>query len=216
MILLFAVLIGLLLGALFTWRQKRPYSLPLLRAPWLVVAAFIPQVFAFYLPLTRSQMPDGWVSVCLVSSQIMMLVFAWLNRRLNGMGALICGLGMNLAVILANGGLMPISPQTAARLLPAEIVNSLEVGQRFGAGKDILLLAEQTSLVWLSDRFLLPAWISHQVAFSLGDVFIALGIIHFLAIPGTIPNYFIRIKHHVTNPCNQNSSLSGGNPNPRQ
>jgi len=33
---------------------------------------------------------------------------------------------------------------------------------------------------FLSDRFMLPGWLQYPVAFSLGDVFIALGIVWLL------------------------------------
>ena len=127
--------------------------------------------------------PDLWVSVGLLSSQILLLVFCLLNLRLSGIWLLSLGLALNLLVIAANGGFMPISPQTAGHLASQEVVQSIPLGSRFGSSKDVLLLPANTRLVWLSDRFLLP--IGHyQAAFSLGDVVIAAGAFWLTASQG--------------------------------
>jgi hypothetical protein len=93
---------------------------------------------------------------------------------------LIFGLILNLSVMLANGGFMPISPQTAERLVGEERIFSYEHGQRIGY-KDVLLPSNETRLETLSDRFLPPEAFPYQVAFSLGDVFIAFGAFWILA-----------------------------------
>jgi hypothetical protein len=80
----------------------------------------------------------------------------------------------------ANRGFMPISPETASRLIPQEILEDIPAGNRFGL-KDILLPPEQTRFEILADRFLPPAWFPYQAAFSLGDVFIAFGVFWLLA-----------------------------------
>jgi hypothetical protein len=118
--------------------------------------------------------------VSIVTSQLLLLIFAWLNRYLPGMWILIAGLVLNMAVMIANGGFMPINPDTAERILGAERIASFELGSRIGY-KDILLPATETRLEWLADRFLPPVWLPYQVAFSLGDVFIALGAFGILA-----------------------------------
>jgi hypothetical protein len=110
------------------------------------------------------------------------------------MWLLTLGLALNLAVIIANGGLMPISPETAGQLVPAAAVQSMNVGSRFGFGKDVLLLPEGTHLGWLSDRFLLPGWFAYQVAFSLGDIFVASGIFWLLLRQGTPLRILERFK----------------------
>lgn len=143
--------------------------------------AFLPQFTILYLPIVRAQIPDAWAAAILTSSQVLLLGFAWFNRKMRGMTILLIGVALNLMVMAANGGFMPISPQTASRLVPQEVVQEIPPGSRFGT-KDILLAPERTRFEWLADRFLPPSWFGYQVAFSLGDVFIAVGVFVLLAI----------------------------------
>ena len=175
MILLFSVLVGLAVGVFHAYLKKQSYQAPDLRFSWLAILAFLPQYLAFYLPASRNGMPDSLVSVLLVASQVLLLVFAYLNRHLVGMWLLIGGLVLNLAVISLNGGLMPISPKTVSRLVPESVALSMPLNQRVNKGKDILLLPDDTHLAILSDRFITPQWSPFRAAFSLGDVLIAAG-----------------------------------------
>lgn len=182
MILLGAIAIGLLTGLGWARWLGLPYQPPDLRHLWLAFVAFLPQFAVLYLPNVRGQVPDGWAAAALTASQILLLGFAWLNRKLPGMSVLLAGAALNFTVMAANGGFMPISPQTASRLVSREIVRNIPLGERFGA-KDILLRPEDTRFEWLADRFLPPVWFPYQVAFSLGDVFIAIGVFWLLARP---------------------------------
>jgi hypothetical protein len=174
MILLFAILAGLAAGLILARLQKRPWTVPPLRKTWLTIIAFLPQFFISYLPATRTRVSDDWTAAGLIFSMSLLLVFCWFNRRLSGVWLLAMGLFFNLLVIAVNGGFMPISPQTASRLVSPETLAALESGSRFGY-KDVLLLPDQTHLIWFSDIFLPPEGFPYQVAFSLGDVFIAAG-----------------------------------------
>ena len=175
MILLLAVLGGALAGWARAWAGGRHYRPASLSYTWLVAAAVLPQGLAFYFPLTRDIIPDGVVRFLLIGSQAGLLVFVWLNRRQPGFWILGMGLALNLLVISANGGLMPISPETVAQLIPDHPPDAWQTGVRLGWSKDVILPSAGTNLWWLSDRFLLPAWFPQRVAFSIGDVLIALG-----------------------------------------
>ncbi len=175
MILLLAILIGMVFGLARSYYYKRPFLLPELRFAWLVPLAFVPQWLIFYWPLTRWLPIHQLAAWALVISQILLLFFTWANRRLVSFWVFGIGLALNLLVISLNGGLMPVSPETVQQIMPATAVSKLTLGSRVGSSKDVLLLEQQTYLAWLSDRFILPDWVPYKVAFSLGDMLIALG-----------------------------------------
>lgn len=189
MILLIAVLAGFTTGMVVMWARRQSYRPPDLQYLWLVFLAYLPQFAIIYIPGIRQQVSDLWAAILLTASQLLLLGFAWLNRKLPGMLILLIGAALNFAVMTANGGFMPISPQTASRFLTREELNEISLGERIGI-KDILLEPQDTRFEILADRFLSPAWSTYQVAFSLGDVFLAAGVFWLLArVPGkdTLP-----------------------------
>jgi hypothetical protein len=175
MILLFAVLIGLMASLIRSRVGKRTYKPLSLKGIWLVFLAFIPQFFAFNLPATRSVIPDSWIPAILISSQLLLLIFVWVNRTHSGFLLLGAGLLLNFLVISLNGGMMPISPQTASQLIEPGTTVNLQIGQRVGIGKDVLLEPADTKLAFLSDCFTLPKWIPYRLAYSFGDILISIG-----------------------------------------
>ena len=184
MILLLVVLVGLLAGLGRAYWCKQPYKAPNLQAIWLVVVAFLPQLFIAYMPASIRLINDGVASVCLLTSLALFFIFAWLNRRITGMPILIIGLLLNFVVIVANGGWMPISSQTANFLTGRDVLQFMSLGSRFGE-KDILLSVQNIHFEFLSDRFLLPTWLPYKTAFSLGDVLISVGAFCLLVKPTT-------------------------------
>ncbi len=186
MVLLAAVFIGLAAGFLRAFIGRRTYRIYDLKWSWLVLAAFIPQYFAFFNLKTRISISNNLASILLVSSLILLLAFSLFNIHKVSFWPILLGFFLNFLVILLNGGFMPISPITLQKLLPGR-ADTWTIGQRLGYGKDIVLTPEMTKLGFLSDRFLLPPIGNLRVAFSLGDVFIAIGVIWLLWSLGGTP-----------------------------
>ena len=180
MILWLGLGFGLLAGLGLSRWHGHPYHPPTLNHIWLVLVGFLPQFFSIYLGNTRVVIPDWLAALSIITSQLVLLIFSWLNRHLVGMSVLMFGLVLNMIVMLANSGFMPINPNTAERIVGSEKIVSYELGSRIGY-KDILLSKNETRLEWLADRFLPPVGFPYQVAFSLGDVFIAFGAFWMLA-----------------------------------
>src|SRR5947207_534624 len=98
------------------------------------------------------------------------LRFLWLDRRYRGLWVLAIGAGLNLLVMAANGGLMPIAPAALHALggphKPA--------GAAVGLSKDRLLGDGVARLAFLDDRLVWGVAGLH-VASSPGDLVVAMG-----------------------------------------
>ncbi len=175
MLLVIAVVAGLTAGLVRAYVKKRQLVIPDIIAGWLVPTAFIPQGLCFFIPFTRSRIPNNVVAVILIITQLMLLVFALLNRKQPGFWALGLGVALNTLVISANRGWMPISPATLFRLNPEITETTWTIGQRLGVSKDIILHDNRMVFPALSDRIVLPPFLHSHLAYSLGDIFIAWG-----------------------------------------
>jgi hypothetical protein len=176
-VLITAVVAGLLITVLrakLTGRHLKPIEL---KISWLVFVAVIPQFILFQIPAIARYIPEAWIPIILVISQALLVGFAAANVTKPGFGVLGFGSLANFLAIVFNGGWMPISPETVRRILPALPYDFDLVGRRLGQSKDWIFSNSDIHLPWLSDRFTLPGWISYKLAFSVGDVMIAIGAI---------------------------------------
>jgi len=179
MILLAVVLVSLAIALLRGGDLRRLGDVPI-RSGLLVLAAFALQAYLVYVPAGSSaglRDPSAWLHI---ATYILLLIGIWLNRRLPGMIWILAGLVLNLVVIAANGGFMPITPEAVQKIGHADRVASLEAGQRVYLAKDVVLPKDETLLWPLSDVFVVALGFPLRTAFSPGDVLVAVGVFLFL------------------------------------
>jgi hypothetical protein len=176
MILLLAVIVSIVIALL---RGGRFATLAQVPVRWgiLAVAAFAIQ--ALFMYQTPSQKAPGiwsWQEWLFLASHLVLMAMVWANRNLRGVKLIGLGLILNLAVMIANGGWMPVTPEAVVKVGYAGLAPSLETGMRLYSSKNIILPAEQTRLQFLSDIFVLPRPFPVPSVFSPGDVVVALGV----------------------------------------
>lgn len=184
MILTLAVVVGMVAGvARFRGQTLDRIAAIPLRSAWLALLAL-----AMQLPLLRMPAGSGQrdlAQVLFALSQVLVLAFIWRNRHLPAMRIVGLGVLCNLAVILANGGYMPITPETLVRINPGTTLATWPAGVHYGGSKDLILPRQQTTLWLLSDILAVPPPFPWPVAFSLGDLIMAAGVIGLLCWPPT-------------------------------
>ncbi len=145
-----------------------------IRFGWLIILAFFLQRMPFALSA-----PSSFVELkkaLLVLSYVLLLWALSRNLHLWSMRILALGTVLNFAAIVANGGLMPVSP--AARLQAGmTVIGQSGFGTVLPEGTGILLPVDQTNLWFLSD--IIPIS-SVGGVFSPGDVLIGVGLLFFL------------------------------------
>lgn len=177
MILLLAIVVSIILAVM-----RGGTFIALTRVPvrWgvLAVAAFATQaVFIYQQPTQRAAGTWGWQEMVFLASHLLLLAVVWANRRLAGMPLIGLGLLLNLLVMTANGGWMPITPEAVMQVGHTGLVPSLETGTRVYSSKTIILPAEQTRLRFLSDIFVLARPFPIPTVFSVGDVILSIGVL---------------------------------------
>jgi hypothetical protein len=167
--ILLAIPLGILAGYLLGGRLDRLGDLQF-RWAGLAFAGLFVQVLLFSEAVGGLLGRDLGTAIYVASSAAV-LVAVVLNARLPGIPVLAIGATLNLAAILANGGVMPT---TEAALATAGL------GDRSGFSNSAVLA--DPALAPLTDVFALPAWFPLANVFSVGDVLIGLGVAALLAL----------------------------------
>jgi hypothetical protein len=128
--------------------------------------------FGACLAQLASVLTHQWRFELLLVTATLLAIFCWLNRRRVGLPLTAVGIALNLLVMGANGGTMPVSPTTLASMSNL----SVRSGTELQLTKDRVLADDQARLPWLGDRLLLPGRLRQLAAWSVGDVLILIGI----------------------------------------
>ncbi len=190
MILAAAVLGAVVIGLVRGGDLRRLAHVPL-RWGGLTLVSFALQIYLIYFPESVS---EGLLSPrvgLLLLSYVLLFAVVWQNRTLPGLGLIALGFTANLAVMVANGGYMPITAEALTQVGHARNILAPGAGARVAATKDIVLPREMTVAWWLSDIFVLPPPFPIPSVFSIGDLLIAVGAFWLIqrsmltAVPGS-------------------------------
>jgi hypothetical protein len=160
--ILYAVVVGLILGVVSGGSPARLGELHISRAP-LIVLGMVAQLLLFSSPLGNA-LGDA-APIAYVASDLAVLIAVASNLTIPGLAIVLAGGASNLLAIVVNGGFMPASPGALAllgRLPQGAYSNSVS--------------AEAPVLGPLTDLFAMPAWVPFANVFSVGDVLIGVGV----------------------------------------
>ena len=163
MFILYAILIGLVLGLLVGGRPAGLGDLKL-RWSWIIVSGLLVQIVLFSEPVSERIGALG--PPIYVASTLIVIGAVLANHAITGMLVVAAGAASNMIAIVANGGFMPVSAGAAAVLgahQPPAYSNSIQ-------------LADPV-LAPLTDIFAMPPWVPFANVFSVGDILIGVGIV---------------------------------------
>lgn len=182
MLLLYSIAAGLLLGRLAGGRVRNLEHL-VFRWWQLALAGLAVQLLLFADPIQSRVGAEG--PAVYVLSTLAVLVALLRNLRLPGLPIIAVGAGLNLVVVVANGGYMPSSPDAWLELTGVAAIPVAHYS-------NVVLIGADTLLPFLGDVFVFPRPLPLATAFSVGDALIALGAIVLLVTamrrPGTAPD----------------------------
>lgn len=147
-----------------------------LRLWWLIPLAVLLQLIA--LAAIRTNEDLRWLKAALfMASYLMALAPAWANREWWGVRLLGLGIAMNLLVMAANGGLMPVTPEARLALGRQTAVTQSELGRMVPRSKNVLLAEENTNLYPITDVIAMGFPVNRVI--SPGDILIVAGVVLF-------------------------------------
>jgi uncharacterized protein DUF5317 len=177
MLLLAGAVLGLIVGLLAGGSLR---NLAGVRLTWwllpLVVAALAVKELGVRGPLAQHQEIAAWLFPLSLAALVAWTL--WHLRALPGIWLVTLGLGLNLLVVAANGGHMPVVPELAGHG-PRQLLEQGHLGQ-------YALEDASTRLPWLDDRIQLPGLLFRLFPqiYSAGDLVSLAGmfLVLFLAV----------------------------------
>ena len=171
MFLFFAVIAAALVIAVLIGGDVRRLSQIKVQHLELLLAAFAVKVVVAVLGTTHSPVAVSVARPLNVIGAILLLAVVWFNRRIPGALLFGAGLSLNLIVIVAFGGRMPV-------LLPRDVDPNSPVLALLRGGLDPLhvVLTQPQGLWFIGDIFAIPGLGGHSSLVSIGDLLMAAGV----------------------------------------
>ncbi len=139
------------------------------------MAVFLVQAALIY-GLTTVPSARQWLPVLIPAAHLLLLPFLLRNLSFWGIKLVLGGLLLNLTVMLANGGLMPVEAP-AVEAVGRHQVGDLQIGAHIPGSKNVLLNPQDVRLRELSDILVVPIPRPFTRAVSVGDLFVLAGVV---------------------------------------
>ena len=171
MFLFFAVIAAALVIAVLIGGDVRRLSQVRIRHIELLLAAFASKVAVAVLGTAHTQIAVTAARPLNVIGAVLLVAVVWFNRRIPGALIFGAGLTLNLIVIVAFGGRMPV-------LLPHDADPNSPVLAVLRGGLDPLHVAldHPQGLWFIGDIFSIPSIGGHSSLVSIGDLLMAAGV----------------------------------------
>lgn len=176
MFIIYAVILGIITGYIAGGRLRWLIHRPL---HWngLAISAFLIQIVIYSGMSFIELVPETIIIILHVISYLILLLFVFLNRKVIGIPIIGIGILLNSLAIFSNGGYMPTPLQSVKNTSMEKCAEA--IGQSNAINNSIAMTGD-TMLPWLCDIFHLPPWLPLSNVFSIGDIFIAVGVCLFL------------------------------------
>lgn len=165
--LLESIVLAILIGFISGGKLNSLLEVRMKKVGLLILGAFLQAVAYWSVKLNLDFGFNGIIPVLHSFSYLLLLTFTVVNRSFPGISIVSLGIALNALVISLNGGLMPVDPT----YLPEASYQLLQSGNGTHG-----LETEMTRLKFLADIFYSDIPGLGKQLFSLGDVFIDLGI----------------------------------------
>jgi hypothetical protein len=166
-----AIIALVIIVALLRGGSLRNFAAVELRWLPLVIAGFALQLLIF-TPFAQSPLVAFATLPIYVVSLALLAIWVAANWRIPGMALIAIGLALNIAVIAANGGHMPVSPEGARLAGQYEALAADDPR----TSKHLLMASEQVRLWLLSDILVIPQGVPGASVLSIGDLALTVGI----------------------------------------
>ena len=166
-----SIILSILIASLRGGRLSRFAEAELRKVGWIILSFGIR--FALSYAAGSTALPASIAALAHISAYGMIIYAVVCNRRLRGMLTIGVGTALNLAVIAANGGKMPIGMEGLRRagldLLPS--FQAIAAGSSFTHQ----IVGDGTRVAFLGDVLCIPRPLWPPTVFSVGDILVVLG-----------------------------------------
>ncbi|NPV69680.1 MAG: DUF5317 domain-containing protein [Firmicutes bacterium] len=176
--IMFSILIGRLRGGRIAGFAEVEFK----KVGWILLSFAVR--FGLSWATGRLAIPAAVAAALHMSAYVMIVYAVARNTRLKGMWLIGLGTALNLVVIAANSGRMPIGPEGLKRA-GLDVLPSFEA-IRQGVSYTHELVTGATRLAFLGDVLYIPKPLWPPTVFSVGDILVMLGafiLVQFVMIP---------------------------------